>query len=281
MAVYVQEAVSRDPSPALDAYERLAPVYDLLTAGYDHPTWLGELELLARAHGLSGRRLLDLACGTGKSFLPMLARGYSVSACDISPAMVEIAREKVSPDAVRLFVADMRELPELEPVDLVTCLDDAINYLLEPEDLLSALCCIERVLAPGGLAVFDVNTIATYRSSFASDFALEGAASFLCWRGLVNGEFAEGGLGEAAIEVFEEEPDGRWRRTTSLHVQRHHPRALLEGAIRAAGLEPAAVRGQVRGGRLQPLADELVHPKLVYLARKPKLGGGAWSSSRS
>src|ERR671937_3292070 len=98
MSVYAPSAPRREGSPALEAYERLAPVYDLLTAGYDHPTWLGELELLARAHGLSGRRLLDLACGTGKSFLPMLARGYSVSACDISPAMVEIAREKVSPD---------------------------------------------------------------------------------------------------------------------------------------------------------------------------------------
>src|SRR5437764_12629051 len=95
MSVYVQPATRRNDPTALEAYERLAPVYDLLTAGYDHPTWLDSLEALAIEHGLRGSRLLDLACGTGKSFLPMLARGYSVSACDVSPALVQPAREKV------------------------------------------------------------------------------------------------------------------------------------------------------------------------------------------
>src|ERR1051326_1036254 len=72
MAVYAQP---NPVSPALEAYERLAPVYDLLTAGYDHPTWLDSLEALALGHGLEGRRLLDVACGPGKRFFPMVARG--------------------------------------------------------------------------------------------------------------------------------------------------------------------------------------------------------------
>src|SRR5256885_15284049 len=192
MSIYVQPVTGREASPALEAYERLAPVYDLLTAGYDHPTWLDSLEALAIEHGLRGRRLLDLACGTGKSFLPMLARGYSVSGCDVSPAMVELAREKVvvAGAEAELFVADIRALPPTAPVDLITCLDDAVNYLLSPEDLAAALLCMARALAPGGLAVFDVNTVATYRSSFASDFALDGPDSFLCWRGEAGEGFA-------------------------------------------------------------------------------------------
>jgi ubiquinone/menaquinone biosynthesis C-methylase UbiE len=270
MSVYVQPAPRRNGSTALEAYERLAPVYDLLTAGYDHPTWLDSLEVLALEHGLHGRRLLDLACGTGKSFLPMLARGYSVSACDVSPAMVELARDKVVAAGTwaQLFVADMRALPPTAPVDLITCLDDAVNYLLSADDLAAALRSMERSLAPGGLAVFDVNTVTTYRSSFATDFALDGPDSFLCWRGEAGGDFAPGDVAEAAIEVFEEEPDGRWRRTTSRHVQRHHPREDVQRAIEAAGLELVAVRGQARGARLEPRADELEHPKLVYLAKK-------------
>jgi SAM-dependent methyltransferase len=258
-------------SPALDAYERLAPVYDVLTAGYDHPTWLDALEALAIDHGLRGRRLLDVGCGTGKSFLPMLARDYEVSACDVSPSMVELARAKLDGTGARahLFVADMRELPPLAPVDLITCLDDAVNYLPSAADLEAALCSMARALAPGGLLTFDVNTLATYRSSFATDFALDGPSSFLCWRGQADREFSPGEVAEAAIEVFEEEPDGRWRRTTSRHVQRHHPREDVEAALEAAGLELAAVRGQARGARLEPHADELEHPKVVYLAKKP------------
>jgi ubiquinone/menaquinone biosynthesis C-methylase UbiE len=271
MAVYAHDHAA---SPALEAYERLAPVYDLLTAGYDHPTWLDSLEALALEHGLEGHRLLDVACGTGKSFMPMLARGYEVSACDVSPAMVELARAKLDGTGSKadLFVADMRALPLLAPVDLITCLDDAVNYLVSAEDLRAALGCMARALAPGGLVAFDVNTLSTYRSSFASDFALDGPDSFLCWRGEASSAFGPGEVAEAAIEVFEEESDGRWRRTTSRHVQRHHPRDDVEAAIQAAGLELAAIRGQARGARLESHADELEHPKLVYLARKPGPG---------
>ena len=270
MPVYAHPDIAREGSPALAAYERLAPVYDLLTAGYDHPTWLDALEALAHEHGLRGRRLLDVGCGTGKSFLPMLARGYEVSACDVSPAMVELAREKVDAAGAEadLFVADMRMLPRTAPADLITCLDDAVNYLVTPTDLEAALACMAEALAPGGLAVFDVNTLATYRSSFASDFALDGPGSFLCWRGQAGASFACGEVAEATIEVFEEEEDGRWRHTVSRHVQRHHPREEVEAALAAAGLDLMAVRGQARGARLQLHADELEHSKLVYLARK-------------
>ena len=97
--------------PALEAYEGLAPFYDQFTADYSYDNLLAELECLALDHGLAGRRLLDVGCGTGKSFLPMLARGYEVTGCDLSPAMVEQAREKLPPGLVELFVADMRALP--------------------------------------------------------------------------------------------------------------------------------------------------------------------------
>jgi SAM-dependent methyltransferase len=270
MSVYVQEAGLRQQSPAFEAYQRIAPVYDVLTAGYDHPTWLASLETLALENGLRGTRLLDIGCGTGKSFLPMLERGYTVSACDVSPAMVELAREKVG-SKVELFVADMRELDWEGEADLITCLDDAVNYLLSIDDVADALGCMAEALAPRGLAVFDVNTLSTYRSSFATDFSLEAPGSFLCWRGEADREaFAPGDVASAAIEIFEEELDGRWRRVTSRHVQRHHPRDELEAAIEEAGLELVAVRGQARGGLLEEHADELVHPKLVYLARKPR-----------
>src|SRR5256885_6693798 len=118
--------------PAVAAYELLAPFYDLYTHDYGHDGWLANIEAIAIDHGLAGHRLLDVGCGTGKSFLPMLARGYEVTACDISPGMVERASE--AGDA-EVFVADARELPEVGPFDLAIALDDALNYLLSDEEL--------------------------------------------------------------------------------------------------------------------------------------------------
>ncbi len=66
------------------AYAALAPHYDRFTAGYPYENWLAQIESRALACGLVGRRALDIGCGTGKSFAPLLARGYSVSACDLS-----------------------------------------------------------------------------------------------------------------------------------------------------------------------------------------------------
>src|SRR3954451_21593516 len=113
---------------ALAAYDGLAENYDALTEGHDYERSIDALEALAIEHGFAGHRVLDVACGTGKSFIPMLDRGYEVVACDLSPEMVSRAREKVPPGRAQLLVADMRDLPELGAFDLVTCLDDAINY---------------------------------------------------------------------------------------------------------------------------------------------------------
>src|SRR5580765_2825792 len=131
---------------AAHAYAALARHYDVLTKAFQHERWLERLESLALAHGLSGDRLLDVACGTGKSFLPLLHRGYHVTACDISEEMLAVARGRVGPE-VELLQADVRDLPPLGPFDLVTWLDDAVNYLLGDDDLGQAIGCIARTLA--------------------------------------------------------------------------------------------------------------------------------------
>src|SRR3954466_120947 len=105
------------------AYEVFAPHYDEFTAHHDYDAWTRSLEGLARECGLRGRRLLDVACGTGKSFVPYLERGYEVCACDISPAMLELAAEKAA-DRARLEVCDMRALPRLGIFDFICCIDD-------------------------------------------------------------------------------------------------------------------------------------------------------------
>src|SRR5215208_525960 len=205
---------------ARGAYDALAPKYDLLTAGYAHESWLAAIEALADEHGLSGRRVLDVACGTGKSFLPLLRRGYEVTACDLSPSMLERARAK-APD-VELVEADMRALPALGAFDLVTCLDDALNYLQAGGELLAALRGMRRNLAPAGLAVWDVNTEAMYRGPFARTWAVERDQALVLWRGGAPEDFGAGGRAELVIDVFEPE-GGTWRRTTSTHRQRHWP----------------------------------------------------------
>ena len=256
------------PAPAADAYDALAATYDLFTAGHEHDRWLAALEERARRLGLPGRRVLDVACGTVKSFEPLLARGYAVDACDLSPAMAAEARRRHPDPRAHVWAADMRDLGATGPYDLLTCLDDAVNYLLDPADLGRAFAEAARVLAPGGLYVFDVNTLRTYREAFGRHAISERDGTVFCWRGGA-ADARPGSRHEAVLDVFGE-GEGRWARVTSVHVQRHHPRADVLAALQAAGLDCVAALGQRTGAQLHDAPDEERDTKAVYFAR---LGG--------
>lgn len=253
------------------AYDALAPSYDRFTAHHDYPAWTATLERLARAAGLRGRRLLDVACGTGKSFEPFLARGYAVTACDVSPAMAARAEAKAAGRA-RVVVCDMRALPDLGEFDLACCLDDGVNYLHEPGELVAAFAGIRRNLAPGGILVFDANTLATYRSFFGSLTVIQAAGEVLVWDGRTPSDLPPGGFAEATLEALVAGADGTWSRVASHHRQRHHPRERIEGALAEAGLPCAARHGMHLDGSVTETVDELANSKVVYVARRAPSG---------
>jgi SAM-dependent methyltransferase len=255
-----------EPLHARRAYDTFAPFYDEFTAHHDYDDWTATLERLARASGLEGNRLLDVACGTGKSFLPFLARGYAVTACDISPAMVALARRKAAGRA-RVLVADMRALPDLGTFDLVTVLDDAVNYLLDEHELVAALYGASCQLAQDGVLVFDTNTLLAYRTFFATTGVVQSDGRVQIWEGRSSARLAAGGTAEAVHTALERQADGTWRRSTSLHRQRHHTQAAVQRALRQAGLRLVARGGMHLDGTVDDGVDELVNSKAVYIAR--------------
>ncbi len=239
-------------------YEAMAPVYDDFTAHHEYDLWTADLLKILERHGLRGKRLLDVACGTGKSFLEMLPRGWQVTACDISPSMLDQARGKAD-DAVELSVADMTALPEFGEFDLVWALDDAINYLLSGEELERALTGMRANLAPTGLLLFDVNALSAYRTFFAQTEVVERGGRRLVWHGLTAPDVPPGSICESRLEVELGE--------SLNHRQRHFPEAEVLIALRGAGLECLDVYGHGMDGiPTQPL-DEETHTKAIYVAR--------------
>jgi SAM-dependent methyltransferase len=243
----------------------MAPVYDDFTAHHNYELWLGHLLPKVRRHGLSGCRLLDVGCGTGKSFLPMLERGWEVTACDISPSMLELARAKAG-DRARLSVADMRELPLFGEFDLVWALDDAVNYLLSAEEMGKALSGMRANLAPDGLLMFDVNTLQAYRTFFAEEQHVERGGRRLVWRGQASADTPPGSISEARFEV---EPEGDGVDVeTHVHRQRHFPEAEVRELLKGAGLECLDVYGHGFDAVPKQPVEELIHSKAVYIARR-------------
>jgi len=73
-------------------------------------------------------RILDAAGGTGRIAAPLAHIGYSVTLCDISRGMLDVARKKTLreglSDTLRIVECDIRELPfSDESFDFVLCWD--------------------------------------------------------------------------------------------------------------------------------------------------------------
>jgi len=248
------------------AYEQIAPVYDDFTAHHNYREWIDDLLRLGAAHGLRGDTVLDVGCGTGNSFLPLLALGWTVTAADISPSMAELARVKAGP-GVRVEVADMRELPVYGSFDLVFCLDDAINYLLSTKELAQALRAMAANLAPAGVLIFDSNTLTTYRTFFGERVVVEARGRRLIWDGQTGGHAEPGQISESVFEVEPLVPGTGPTVPPEVHRQRHHTEAELRDALTAAGLEVAGLYGCTTDGVPRQPVHEDSHTKAIYIAR--------------
>ncbi len=160
------DSVSTSPAPPTDApaagapaagapaaeapaaeYDGFAVAYSarnehsLFNAYYERP------EMIRLAGDVAGLEVLDAGCGSGPLAEALRAKGAVVSAFDLSPAMVELARERLGQDA-DVRVADLgAPLPYADDrFDLVVA-SLALHYV---EDWASALAELRRVLRPGG-----------------------------------------------------------------------------------------------------------------------------------
>lgn len=253
---------SRGEEPAKRAYEAMARFYDDFTSGYgyQYERWSRTLLAKARELGASGGRLLDVACGTGLSFAVPLARGWRVTACDISPAMIAAARAKAA-ERAELLVADMRELPSLGEFDLVWALNNPIGYLGGVEELTATLAGMRRNLAPQGLVVFDATTLKIFRSFLGERLTVKCEDRTYVFEGRLESQEVEpGAVGEGRFEVSGDPA------ATSVHRMRHFGQAEASAAIEAAGLTLLGVFGEA-DGRLEPELDEDRHTAAAYLCR--------------
>ncbi len=250
------------------AYQAIAPVYDAFTESHDFELWLGNLLPAIERHAPPGCSLLDVACGTGKSFLPMLERGWTVTACDVAPAMVAEAKAKIGPEtAAEVMVADMRALPQFGEFGVVWCLTDAINYLLTEDELEAALAGMVRNLHPAGLLVFDLNTLLAFRTFFAEEITVEGANGRMIWTGHGSPTARPGSIAEATFRM-EVSSTTRESVPPATHRERHFPETTVLDALERAGAECVDVFGINYDAVLKhPLVEDR-HTKAVYLARR-------------
>lgn len=110
------------------------------------------------AVGGHDRKVLELACGSGRLTIPLAKSGAQVTAIDSSPTMLDKALRRAAASAVdvKFVEVDMRDF-ELDTLfDGVVVAANSLLHLHTAEDFARAFATIRRYLAPGGLLAFDV-----------------------------------------------------------------------------------------------------------------------------
>lgn len=146
-------------------FDRLAPHWDADMIRNDEII----NTILDNAGVTAGKDILDVACGTGVLFPDYLKRNVgSLTAVDISPEMVRIARSKYPPEQVQVFCGDVEQITFDRNFDCIVVYN-AFPHFPEPARLVERLASL---LNPGGTL-----TVAHGMSRAAIDSHHQGPAS--------------------------------------------------------------------------------------------------------
>ncbi|MFW5694589.1 MAG: class I SAM-dependent DNA methyltransferase [Alkalispirochaeta sp.] len=144
-----------------DPYSLLADYYD--SAWYEYSDYMEQLLIdLERESRRRFHRVCDAACGSGLLLQNLNDGTRRLCGYDRSPRMIERARLRL-PQA-ELAESDIRDVPPFPgPFDLITCVYDSLNYILETDDLQRFFRMVRGVIAPDGVLVVDLNDHTMYR----------------------------------------------------------------------------------------------------------------------
>jgi ubiquinone/menaquinone biosynthesis C-methylase UbiE len=110
-------------------------------------------------------KILDAAGGTGRITLPLAKMGYSVTLCDISPRMLNVARQKM----LREGVLDKVEILECDVCKLRFA-DESFDFVLCWDGMAEAAKELIRVTKKGGkISIFLVNKYGVAIRKFRED----------------------------------------------------------------------------------------------------------------
>lgn len=162
------------------SYNTFALFYDRLTENADYKVRSDYISNFFSQYGNGGKRVLDLACGTGTLCSLFNKKGYNVTGVDLSPDMLTVAKAKC-PDS-QFICADISDFNVDEKFDFCTCTLDSINHLENINAVKKCFMSVYNCLDAGGIFVFDVNTIYKHNEILAENtFVFDEDDFFLSW----------------------------------------------------------------------------------------------------
>ena len=223
-------------------YEAFSFYYDQLTENVEYPQRAAYFHRLIQKYRQSeGVVLLDLACGTGSLSEEFAKLGYDVLGVDYSYGMLNQAMQKKLEHnlPIQYICQDMRELDLYGTVDVTVCALDSLNHLDSFSDVKTVFQQVFDVTEPGGIFLFDMNTVYKYQTMIGNTTIAENRdeGSFI-WE---NSYDEETGINTYELALFIPREDGLYEKDEEVHYQRAYSLEKIKELIGKAGMELLAV----------------------------------------
>ena len=251
------------------------PLYDDFSADYDRfVKWDKRLEyelpfIERQLKAVDARRVLDVACGTGRHALALAERGYHVTGTDVSAGMIEQARENANARglSVHFVVAGFGQLRHkvTGEFDALLCLGSSLPHISSPATLAPTLKDFAAVLRPGGLALIqnrNFDLVLKEKKRWMPPQSYRAGESE--WLFLRLYDFNPDGSISFNVMTLHREGDRPWQQRVSATQLWPLGQDDLLPALEASGFEQVACYGSMDG---KPFARE-TSPNLIVSARK-------------
>ena len=245
-------------------YAAFAAFYDRLMKEIDYAALADYLLRLFELYSPEKKpeTLLDLACGSGSLTIELAVRGIDMIGVDGSADMLMKATEKADKEGMPLMLLcqDMRKLDLYGTVNGAVCVLDSLNHLCRTSELFEVFKRLFLFIEPGGLLIFDVNTIYKHRYVLGNNSFVFEEKDFLCiWRNRLIGSTAEVDI---QLDFFVEQ-DGCYTRLTDNLRERAYAARTLNHLLSDAGFEVLAVYDDMS---IKPVKRD--SERMVYVARR-------------
>ena len=134
-----------------------ANYYNLIYKNKDYQSEVNYVEQLINRYATrSGKRILDVGCGTGYHAIIFQNKGYDVFGIDLSQKMIDIANiNNKKKDSPKFKVIDSTSFDLDQKFDVIISLFHVMSYQCSNEALESSLLNIYNHLDNSGLFIFD------------------------------------------------------------------------------------------------------------------------------
>ena len=221
----------------MEQYTNFAKVYDLFMDNVPYDKWVERIRDILHKENIFDGLICDLGCGTGAITERLANIGYDMIGIDNSYDMLDIAMEKkyASGNDILYLCQDMREFELYGTVRAIVSGCDSLNYIQDLSGLEEVFSLVNNYLDPGGLFIFDMNTVYKYQNILGENTFSEvrDQAAFI-WENTYDNNKR---INEYDLNLFIKIENDIYKRFEERHVQRAYTFDEIVSAINSSNMQ--------------------------------------------